>query len=646
VTRPYLLERVDDAAIVQYYADGFAALPLDQKQLIWHLCEAALSGRDIYCDQRYEHGLAMRDTLEAILRAPEGVPADTLAAITRYAKLFWLHSGPYHNLTARKFVLPVTPERFAEAARIAARAGARFPLMAGETLDDLLARLRPAFFDPDVDPMVTCKSPPPGGDILASSANNLYDGLRMADLDGFVERYELNSRLVKRDGSLVEEVYRVGGRYGDAIARIVAHLEAARPYATPAMAAALGALVRFYRTGEVDDRRAYDIAWVADEASPVDTINGFIEVYMDARGCKGAFEALVYYVNEEKTRHVRALADHAQWFEDRMPWDPRYRKPNVTGISARAIDVVVEAGDAAPMTPIGINLPNDQAIRERYGSKSVSLTNVLDAYERSTPSSLRTEFSWSPEEAARAEAWSSVSSELATNLHEIIGHGSGLVNERVAGDLSQRLKEQYSSLEETRADLVALYFIADPELVRLGIVAAADHRDIVLAEYEGYARNALVQLRRMREGRTLEEDHMRNRQAIVHWLLAKTAAVERRSRDGKTYYVMTDATAFRAGVAVLLSEIQRIKAEADYEAAARFFAEYGTTFDPALRDEIVARNDALDLPAYSGFVQPVLEPVRDASGAIADVAISYPCDFTAQMLGYSERYRMKRDWEA
>ena len=396
--------------------------------------------------------------------------------------------------------------------------------------------------------MVTSKMPPAGQDILTASANNLYEGVTLADLDGFTERYELNARLVKTPAGLVEEVYRVGGRYDAAIRRIVGHLEDAIALAPPPMAEALRALVRFYRTGEVEDRRAYDIAWVADRESPVDTINGFIEVYMDARGCKGSWEAVVWYVNEDKTRQCQAIADAAQWFEDRMPWDPKYRKPTVTGVSARAIDVVVEAGDSAPMTPIGINLPNDQAIRETHGSKSVSLSNIFEAYNKSTPASLREEFSWSPDEAARAERWGDFAAELSTNLHEIIGHGSGLVEPDVAEDLSSRLREQYSTLEETRADLVALYFVADPQLVALGLLDADDHRDIILAEYEGYARNALVQLRRVREGTTLEEDHMRNRQAIVHWLMAHTSAIERRVRDGKTYYVMVDAAAFRDGL--------------------------------------------------------------------------------------------------
>jgi dipeptidyl-peptidase-3 len=636
--RPYLLERVGEAALVQYYADGFEALPTPTKILAWHLYEAALAGRDIYCDQRHRANLTLRATLVALVRHADALPAASRDAIVRYAKLVWIHTGPYHSLTARKFVIETSREAFTAAARAAAEAGARFPLRDGETVDGLVERLAPVLFDPAFEPMITSKNPPAGQDILTASANNLYDGVTLADLDGFTERYELNSRLVKTPAGLVEEVYRVGGRYDAAIRRIVGHLEDAIAVAPPATAAALRALVRFYRTGEVEDRRAYDIAWVADRDSPIDTINGFIEVYMDARGCKGSWEAVVSYVNTGKTRQCQTIADAAQWFEDRMPWDPKYRKPQVTGVSARAIDVVVEAGDSAPMTPIGINLPNDQAIREAHGSKSVSLSNIFEAYNRSTPSSLRQEFSWSPDEAARAERWGDFANELSTDLHEVIGHGSGLVEPEVAGDLSVRLREQYSTLEETRADLVALYFIADPQMVTLGLIAAEDHRDVILAEYEGYARNALVQLRRVREGTTLEEDHMRNRQAIVHWLMANTTAIERRSRGGKTFYAMVDAAAFREGVGRMLAEVQRIKAQADHAAAAALFEAHGTHFAASLRDEVLARTDALDLPAYTGFVQPELEAVRDANGAIVDVRISYPCDFTAQMLRYAERY--------
>ena len=330
----------------------------------------------------------MREVLEEIVTHADGVDASTLEDIRRYTKLFWINTGPHNNLTARKFVPKCSPEAFAAAAEAAQRNGARFPLGPGESLDRMLARLEPLFFDPDVDPIVTSKTPGPGRDILRSSANNLYCGVGMEDVETFVEEYPLNSRLVKGEGALVEEVYRVGGRYDGYIRAIVGHLQAAVPYATPEMAAALKALIRFYHTGAASDRIAYDVAWVQDRNSPVDTINGFVEVYMDPRGMKGSWEALVYYVNPQKTEGIRRLAAAAQWFEDRMPWDDRYKKEGVRGVSANAIDVVIETGDSGPVTPVGINLPNDQAIREEYGSKSVSLSNVTDAYDRSTrPSS-------------------------------------------------------------------------------------------------------------------------------------------------------------------------------------------------------------------------------------------------------------------
>ena len=635
--RKYLLERVDDAAVVQLYADGFTALPLDQKQLIYHLYLAAVAGRDIYYDQRYAHSLAMRDVLEEILTHSSGVDPQTLAEIHRYTKLFWLNTGPYNNLTARKFVMKTTPQALAAAAKAAEKAGARFPVQPGETVDALLKRLEPMFFDANVDPIVTNKTPGPGKDILAASANNLYAGATMKDVEGFAERYSLNSRLVKQNGKLVEEVYRVGGRYDGQIRNIVRHLEAAIPFATAPMANALRALIKWYQTGETADRIAYDIAWVQDKNSPVDTINGFIEVYMDPRGHKGAWEALVFYVNPSKTEGIRKLAADAQWFEDRMPWAAQYRKQGVHGITANAIDVVVETGESGPITPVGINLPNDQNIREKYGSKSVSLSNVNEAYDRSTSEEFRREFAWTPEEAQRAEKWSSVAGELTTNMHEVIGHASGKISEKLNGSPQTALKEQYSALEESRADLVALYFLPNPRLAELGLVDAKDHAEIVQAEYESYTRNALVQLRRVREGTQIEEDHMRNRQMIVRWLMANSKAIDVRQRDGKTYYVMVDPKGFTEGVGRLLAEVQRIKAEGDYQAARKLFETHGVHFDSTLRDEVVSRVDKLNMPSYTGFVQPKLEAVKGADGAVTDVKISYPLDLTAQMLEYSGR---------
>jgi dipeptidyl-peptidase-3 len=639
--RLYRLEQIDDAAVVQLYADGFGELTPDEKRLVWYLYQAAIAGRDIYYDQRYRHNLAMRDILEEIVTHADGIADAALAEITRYTKLFWLNTGPYNNLTARKFVMAMSPGDLVEAAEQAWRNGAAFDLAPGETVADLIRRYEPMFFDAAFEPLVTNKTPGNGRDLLAESANNLYDGVTMADLDGFVERHPINSRLARRDGRVVEQVYRVGGLYGKELAEVTGHLEAAIPYAPAPLSEALRALVQWYRTGEERDREAFDIAWVRNRESSVDTMNGFIEVYLDARGIKGAWEGIVYYVNHAKTEKIRRLAEHAQWFEDHLPIDPRFRKPVVQGISATAIEVVVEVGDSGPITPIGVNLPNDQRIREEYGSKSVSLSNVIEAYDKSTPDSFREEFSWDEDEIERARTWGAFASELTTEIHEVLGHGSGRMAEGRAQP-QELLREQYSALEETRADLVALYFVADPYLATLGLVPAEHHDAIVRAEYEAFARNPLVQLRRVREGTQLEEDHMRNRQAIVHWLLAHTSAVDVRRREGKTFYVMTDVAAFRDGVARLLAEVQRIKSEGDYDAARELFERYGVHFDPALRDEVVARVDRLKLASYTGFVMPKLEAIRDADGGIADVTISYPCDLTAQMLEYSAARRAER----
>ena len=639
--RPYLLEQIDEAAVVQLYADGFEALPLDQKILIWHLSQAALAGRDIYYDQRYRHNLEMRAVLEGIVRAANqdalgATPREVVDEIRRYTKLFWINSGPYNNLTARKFVLKCSFEDLLAAAAEARKAGTI--TLDADALSDTLTRLRPAFFDASFEPLVTNKTPGDGRDILEDSANNLYQGVTMADLAGMDERYGLNSRVVKTgDGRLAEEIYRVGGKYGVQIEAICTHLTAALPFATPAMRKALEALITFYHSGEDADRVAYDIAWVEDKDSPVDTINGFIENYMDARGVKGAWEALVFYVNPGKTAGIQRLAESAQWFEDRMPWDAKWRRTNVKGVTARAIDVVMETGDSGPVTPIGINLPNDQLIREQHGSKSVTIANVSEAYDKSLPKAYREEFCWSPEEVARAEQWGSLASEVTTGIHEVLGHGSGVVEAHLEGRPELAIKEQYAALEESRADLVALYFVGEPKVAELGMLPAESQAEIVLAEYEAYARNALVQLRRVREGTQIEEDHMRNRQAIVHWLMANTSAIEVRKRDGKTYYVMVDVKAFHDGVGRLLAEVQRIKSTGDYAAAKALFETHGIHFEPSLRDEVVARVDRLKLPSYTGFVQPELAPVRSASGEIVDVAISYPLSLEKQMLGWSQR---------
>jgi dipeptidyl-peptidase-3 len=635
--RPYLLERIDDAAVVQLYADGFEALPLREKTLIWHLYQAALAGRDIFFDQKHRNALEMRAVLEGILTHSRGVEPAALAEIQRYTKLFWINNGPYNNLTARKFVMNLAPAAFETALRAAVKNGASLPTRSGETESALAARLAPMFFDPNVDPIVTNKTPQGGKDILSGSSNNLYLGVSMKDVEGFREKYGLNSRLVKKDGGLVEEVYRVDGRYGAEIKNIIAHLEAAIPFASDATANALRALIRFYQTGEQADREKYDIAWVQDKDSPVDTINGFIEVYLDPRGIKGSWEGIVFYVNRQKTDRIRRVANEAQWFENHMPWDAKYRKTDVKGIVANAIDVVFETGDAGPVSAIGINLPNDQAIRESHGSKSVSLSNVIEAADRATPEAMRSEFTWSPEESARAAKWGAFVGELHTDLHEVIGHASGRTSPELKVSPQEAIKEHFSALEEGRADLVALYFVGDPRMAELKVIPTVARDEIARTQYEAYARQALVQLRRVRDRNEIEEDHMRNRQMIVRWLMANTKAIEERRRDGRTYFVLVDPKAFRDGVGRLLADVQRIKSEGDYAAAKALFEKYGVHFDPKLRDEVVARVDKLKLSSYTGFVMPRLDAVSDAAGKITDVKISYPKDLTAQMLEYAGR---------
>jgi len=668
--RKYLLERVDDGAVVQLYADGFEALTQRQRVLVWHLCQAAIAGRDIYLDQRNAMNLELRDLIEETLVATRAIGprwerdaraagADdgdvaTLVELRRYARLFWLHSGPHHHLTSRKFTLRCAPEAFARLVARAESRGAKLPKRAGEATAAALDRFARLLFDPSHEPMATCKSPPPGQDVLQASSNNLYGpGVSMKELDGFVERHPLNSRLAKgADGRLVEEVWRAGfdhlvppGRCAKEIAAIIGHLEAAIPFATPKTARALGALIRWYRTGEEADFRDYCVAWIADDDSPVDTVNGFIEVYVDPRGVKGSWEGIVSIDDPDKMRQIRAFADHAQWFEDRMPIDPRWRKPVVKGISAKAIEAVIEVGDSGPMTPIGINLPNPQDVREQYGSKSVSLGNVVEAYEKSALPASRREFCWDDVEFERGRKWKTLCDALTTNMHEVIGHASGRGAPHLNADPASYLKECYSALEEARADLVALCFIGDEKLRELGLVD--DPRAAQLTEYEGYTRNALTQLNRVKEGDSLEEDHMRNRQLVVHWLMQNTRAIEVRRRVArdeksgaettKTYWCVVDQDEWQRGACRLLAEVQRIKSEGDYAAGKRLVERHAVRIDTKLRDEVVARFAALGLPAYSGFVQPELVPLRDAAGVVVDAKITYPCDLETQMLRFSGR---------
>lgn len=645
--RPYLLERVDDAAVVRVYADGFERLSPRERALCWHLYQAAVAGRPIYYQQRCAEGLDILQLGEELLTHSDGIDAETLAELRRYTKLVWIHSSPYHNTTARKFCLNLSPTQLVRAIETATRSGAKPSRIEGESAGALVARLGPMLFDSAYKPMVTAKSTVNGLDIVQASAATFYgSGVSLRRLEGFEERFALNSTIVARpDGSLEELPWRMGlpaegvpaGLYAAEIRSIVGHLEAALPLASEPMLRALEAQVRFYRTGERVDRVAYDVAWVADTASSVDTVNSFVEVYVDPRGVKGAWEGIVSYEDPKKAAQIKAIASNAQWFEDHMPYAPEFRKPDVVGISARSIDVIVETGDSGPITPIGINLPNDPWVREHHGSKSVSLANVIEAQDRSASPRARAEFVWDASELARAERWQSHVWDMLVNMHEVIGHASGRQAPDRTGDAAQWIREFYSTLEETRADLVALWFIADPKLQELGLiedVAAAS-----LACYEQYVRNGgLQQLRRVPEGDSLEEDHMRNRQLIVRWIEERDpAALARAVRDGKTYLRVLDASRFRAACGELLALVQKLKSTGDYEGAKALIERYGVRFEPALRDEILARYAELDVPAYSAFVFPHLEAIRDEQGLVVDARLSYPASLEEQMLEWSGR---------
>lgn len=642
--RKYLLERVDDVDVVQIYSDGFDELPLGEKTLIYHLTEAAIAGRDIFLHQKYRHSPMLRDLLEEIVTRSDGIDGGTLAEIRRYTKLFWVNNGVHNTITSKKNVIKTSREAFLKAAQTAEVNGAKLPKRQDESTVQFIERVWPILADPSVDSTCTNSAPGEGKDILEESCNSFYRGVTVKDLEGFKERYPLNSTLVKHEGKLRELVWRGGfddvvppGLYAKEINAIVGHLEDAIPYATPQMARALAYLAQYYRTGSPVDFRAYNIAWVEDTDSPVDTINGFIEVYLDARGQKGAFEGIVYFDDPHKMELIAKIARNAQWFEDHMSFDPKFRKVNVKGISAKAIQIVVATGDAGPVSMIGINLPNAADIREMYGSKSVSLSNVIEARDESTSKEARREFCWTDEEFERSLKWSTLALDLEVNMHEVIGHASGKNAEGLNVDPATIIGQYYSTLEEARADLVALWFIGNRKLVELGLVEEKDLADIEKTAYESYTRNALAQLRRITEGTQIEEAHMRNRQMIVHWLMDHTGAIEVKKRDGKTYYEMADVAAWREGVGRLLAEVQRIKSEGDRKAAEELILKYGTRFDPALRDEVAARYKKLNLASYAGLVMPRLTAKRDASGQIVDVVVSYPCDLEAQMLEWSGR---------
>lgn len=641
-------EQFADLKILRYQVPGFESLPAQQKRLLYYLAQAGLSGRDIIYDQNYKHNLCIRRTLEAVMRSYRGERlGKDWEAFSVYLKRVWFSNGIHHHYSTKKFKPGFDPDYFETLIRNSS--AQLLPLEAGETAETLLRRLRPILFDPAVDAKRVNKDA--GADPIADSANNYYENVTQADVEDFYGKmigkgdgkpisYGLNSKLIRENGVVYEKTWKIGGMYSQAIERIAHWLEKAAGEAENVkQRRALELLIAYYKTGQLRTFDHYNIAWVADVDSQVDVINGFIEVYGDAAGYRGAYESVVSIRDPEASKRITAISKAAQWFEDYSPILDAHKKEKVRGISAKVINVVMEAGDCSPASPIGINLPNANWIRSLHGSKSVNLANIVRAYEEASKASgMLEEFAASEEEVALSKKWGGLSHNLHVDMHEVIGHASGKLNPGI-GTPKETLKSYASTLEEARADLVALYFARSQKLIELGLMPSAD---VGKEAYQSYLRNGLLaQLRRIELGDNLEQDHMRNRQLICKWALEKGAGrnvVSLEKRSGKTYVVIRDYEALTNLFGQLLREIQRIKSEGDYQAGKALVETYGVKVDRELHKEVLERVAALNIAPYSGFINPRLVPEFDEHGEIVDVRIEYPDDFTKQHLEYSSRY--------
>lgn len=641
----YEADRFADIQVLRYQVPGFEKLTLKQKKLAYYLTQAGLAGRDIFYDQKYRHNLAIRKTLEAILNSYQGerTGKDWEAFLT-YAKQVFFANGIHHHYGSVK-MLPTFPQPYL--ATLLSKSDAKLLPLEGKSVGDVARWLSPIVFDPHLDAKTVNLDA--GVDHVAASANNFYRGVTAAEVEAFYAKkakegnprlsYGLNSQLAKTDGQIVERVWKVGGMYGPAIEKIVGWLEKAATVAEhEGQRKTIEHLIRYYRTGDINDFDQHCIAWVQDTKSTIDFVNGFIEVYADAVGKRGAFESVVSMRDDEATKRIAAISKEAQWFEDNSPLISAHKKPKVTGISAKVITVIGEVGDSAPSTPIGINLPNAEWIREKHGSKSVSLGNIVAAYNFvKAKSPANDEFGYDQDVVQRLKKWGPLAADLHTDMHEVIGHASGQINPGV-GPTDQTLKNYASTLEEARADLVALYYILDRKLIDIGVMPTLD---VGKAQYDGYIMNGLMtQLFRIKPGQQLEQAHMRNRQLVSAWAFEKGKAdkvIERITRDGKTFFRINDYNKLRTLFGQLLREIQRIKSEGDYAAGQNLVETYGVKVDQALLTEVHRRYAPLNIAPFQGFIQPRLVPVQSA-GEIVDVKVEYPADFLGQMLEYGRDY--------
>lgn len=644
----YIVDQFADLQILRYQVPGFANLSLRQKQLLYHLSEAALMGRDILFDQNGRYNLVIRRTLEAVyLYGKVDKSSADYQAFEVYLKRVWFANGIHHHYGEDKFI-PGFSEAFFDAA-VRSVDTSLLPLKADGTVDALLACLKPVIFDPSVMPKRTVQSG--DTDWIQASANNYYgEDVTQAEVEAFYGKmkaegdsrcplsYGLNSRLEKENGQLVERVWKVGGLYSEAIERIVAELEKATAFAeNEKQRQIIATLIDYYRTGDLRTFDAYSILWVEDTDSQVDFVNGFIETYGDALGLKASWESTVNFRNEEATRRTQIISENAQWFEDHSPVDKRFKKERVKGVSAKVITVTMLGGDCYPSTPIGINLPNADWIRRDHGSKSVTIENIMEAYDKASQGSgFSDEFVWSDEERNRIKTYGFLTDMLHTDLHECLGHGSGQL---LPGTDPDALKAYASTLEEARADLFGLYYLADPKMQELGLVPDGE---AFKAEYYKYMMNGLLtQLVRIEEGKDVEEAHMRNRQLIARWVFEQGATdkvVELKKREGKTFVVIHDYQQLRVLFGKLLAEVQRIKSEGDYEAGRSLVENYGVKIDPVLHHEIRERYVRLHLSPYKGFVNPVMREVKDNSGHVTDITLDYTEGYAEQMLRYSRDY--------
>ena len=642
----YTVEQFADLQILRYRVPGFEDLSLKQKELVYYLTEAALQGRDILFDQNGKYNLTIRRMLEAVYTGYKGDKnTPDFKAMEVYLKRVWFSNGIHHHYGSEKFVPGFTPEFFRQA--IQSVDAATLPLAEGQTVEQLCEEVFPVIFDPTVMPKRVNQAA--GEDLVLTSACNYYDGVTQQEAEDFYNAlknpqdetpvsYGLNSRLVKEDGKIQEKVWKVGGLYGQALEKIVYWLKKAEGVAeTPEQKAVIAKLMEFYETGDLKTFDEYAILWVKDLNSRIDFVNGFTESYGDPLGMKASWESLVNFKDLEATQRTELISGNAQWFEDHSPVDGQFKKEKVKGVSAKVITAAILAGDLYPATAIGINLPNANWIRSHHGSKSVTIGNITDAYNKAAHGNgFNEEFVYSDAELQLIDKYADVTDELHTDLHECLGHGSGKLLPGVDPDA---LKAYGSTIEEARADLFGLYYVADPKLVELGLTPSAD---AYKAQYYTYLMNGLMtQLVRIEPGNNVEEAHMRNRQLIARWVYEKGAAekvVELVKKDGKTYVVINDYEKVRDLFGRLLAEIQRIKSTGDYAGAHDLVEAYAVKVDPALHAEVLERYKKLNLAPYKGFVNPKYEVVTDADGTITDVTVTYDEGYAEQMLRYSKDY--------